>query len=132
MASSTLTPYYDHTQSTAYALVSTSVNGSMWKAAGRSISEPLSIEIIRKFGPPSSLANDHVLLRLSQTNRNSTTGKLATLSATLDISVPKDTATLTADSVKYAVTRLASLIYESTVLPTTSVAVTALVEGRDL
>jgi len=132
MAAATLTPYYNNTTQTTYNLVSTGPTGSMWKLAGRDLGQPKSVEIIRKMTPIGSSANDHVILRLSNTMRNATTGKLATLVATCDISLPKDATDLTTNQRLYMLAELASLLNDSSANAATTVARSALIEGRDL
>jgi len=132
MASSTLTAYRDGSDTVVFTLVSTSATGAVWTVSGRSLSAPYSISIDRKINSSGAMANDHVILRISETELNATTGKPATLAATLDISIPKDQSILTPTVQKYLLKRLASLLNDQSATAATFVSAVALIEGRDL
>jgi len=132
MASSTLATYYDATNHTDFALVTTGATGGKWAVAGRSLSEPYSLEIQRKIGPAGALANDHIVLRLIRTDKNATTGKPATYSITMDISVPKDNSILTETVQKYILKQFGSVINDCAAMVGTYTNAVALLEGRDL
>jgi len=112
--------------------VSTSPTGAKYQVSGRALASPYSIEINRKIGPVSATGNDHVIVRVSKTDPNSTTAKPATVLCTLDISIPRDNATVTPTEVLACVGVLASLLNDCAALAATSVNRTALIEGRDL
>lgn len=131
MASSTLTPYCNNVATQTFILVSTTAIGARYMASGRAISCPYTIEIVRKLNP-NGTGNDHVGLRIARTEQNVTTGKLATCQFLLDISIPKDQSIITQVVQKELGAILASIFNESTAMEATSVALTALVEGRDL
>lgn len=132
MASSTLSPYKNNTTTQVFTLVTTGTTATSYKVAGRDLSCPYSVEIQRKLAPANASTNDHVVLRLARTERNVETSKLATLQVLVDISIPKDTSVLTATTQKEILSVVASLLNESSVMSATTVAVTALIEGRDL
>jgi len=130
MPTSTLNPYYDATHQGAFSLVTSSDKGALWLTSSRPLACPSSMEIIRKLTPPNSLANDHIIVRLVDTEQNATTAKLATFSATLDISIPKDQSVCTSTVQKIMLAYLASMLNDSAVMGATSVNRTALLEGR--
>jgi len=129
--SSTLTPYKNSTQQTTFTLASENPSGQSYLVSGRSINKPFRLEVIRKLTTPGASGNDSIVLRLSRVEANATSGKLATLSASLIISIPKDTSVLDATAQKELVTNVGSLIFESTAAEATNVFVTALIEGRN-
>lgn len=131
MASATLSPYKNNTTTQVFSLVSVLSSGARYMASGRAISSPYVIEIQRKLNP-NGTGNDHVGIRIARTEQNVTTGKLATCQFLLDISIPKDQSILTPAVQKELGSILASLFNESTAMEATTVALTALVEGRDL
>lgn len=131
MASQTLTLYKNNTQTQVFQLVGVSSDGARYMAAGRPIACPFVIEIKRKLNLAGT-GNDHVGVRIARTEQNATTGKLATCQYLLDISIPKDQSILTQVVQKELGAILASLFNESTAMEATTVALTALVEGRDL
>jgi hypothetical protein len=132
MASSTLSPYKNNTTQETFSLQTVSTTGAKYLVSGRSLSQPYTLETVRKLTAPSASGNDRVEVRVTRSEANATTGKLATLVATLSISIPKDTSILDADAQAEAISILASLVNESTAMEATTVAITALVEGRDL
>jgi len=131
MATTTLTPYIDQTTQATFNLVSSGSTGARWLAAGRSIAEPYSVELIRKIGPSSASANDHVLVRVQRTDRNTTTGKFATMSVTMDVSIPKDVSIITPTIQKNILGVMTSLLNEAVANAATTVNRTAVIEGRD-
>lgn len=132
MASSSLNPFISSAAQQLFSLVATTSNGCEFRAGGRDISLPYAVIIQRKLSAPTSLSNDHVYLRARRTERNVTTGKLATAQVQLDISIPKDTSILTQTVLKQMISALASLLNEATAMEATTANMTALVEGRDL
>jgi len=80
----------------------------------------------------NATGNDHVMVRLYDTRRNTTTSKLATCQVLLDISIPKDTSNLTKTVQGDLVSCLASLLNESAVLAATRANINALLGGADL
>jgi hypothetical protein len=98
--------------------------------AGRDLSCPHVLEIKRKLNP-NGTGNDHISVRIARTERNVTTGKLATCQVLLDYSIPKDTSILTQAIQKQIGACLASAFNEGTAMEATSVNLQALVEGRD-
>jgi hypothetical protein len=132
MATATLTPYCHNGIATSFGLVSTSANGAKWMKSGRDIACPYSIEIQRKLTAPNANTNDHVVVRIAETERNATTGKLATGQILIDISIPKDSSIITAEYQQHLLGIASSLLNDSADLAATHVAQTALVEGRDL
>lgn len=132
MASAALSPYYDNASQITYSLVSTSKDSSLYRVSGRSLATPHTLEIIRKIGPNGAAANDHVIVRLTRVERNETTQKLATVSCSLDISIPRDTTAVTNSTVIAQLGALASLLNDSTALAATANNRGALIDGRDL
>jgi len=132
MPSSSLTPYYTNSAQFTFQLATTSETGACYKIAGRPLSTPYQVEIIRKVTPSAATANDHVILRATLIGRNATTSKLATASVSVDVSIPKDAATISETDVIHMLGVIASLINDSAALQSTTVNATALLEGRDL
>jgi len=132
MASATLDLYYTSALHTVFNLASTSPSGARWLLSNREVSLPYELQIMRKLSPSSSLANDHIIVTLREVERNATTSKLCTASVSLDISIPKDTATISKDSVKYLLGYLISALNDATATAATNVNRTALIEGRDI
>jgi len=130
MPSATLTPYKNNTTQTSYSLVSSSEKGALWLVTGRALSKPAWIEVIRKIGPSSSLANDHLILRIGVTEANASTGKLSTGSVTVDFSTPKDQSVISSATMLDQSGVIASLLNDSVANAATTVTRTALVEGR--
>jgi hypothetical protein len=131
MATQTLTPYINNTQQITLTLASTGAEGSNWMVSGRDMSLPYRLEIRRKAVNPNSKGNDRVSLRLARSERNVTTGLLATGSISMTVSVPKDSATITQTHVKEMVAAIASLLDNCTAQEATNPNIAALVEGRD-
>lgn len=131
MASSSLNPFVDNTNHQLFALKSTSSDGSTFMVAGRSLGAPFELTFERKVNP-NSLSNDHSIVRLTRKEANASTGKLATMQVTLDVSIPKDVTVITTTEQKKLVAILASLLNESTAMEATSANITAILEGRDL
>jgi hypothetical protein len=132
MASSSLTPYKDNSNQVTFNLVTTSQNGSTYKVSGRELALPHVVEIQRKLTSNNSTGNDHVILRGARTERNATTGKLATAQVMVDISIPKDQSTLDATAQAELLSCVASLLNEASAMEATHANITALIEGRDL
>jgi hypothetical protein len=132
MGSSSLTPYYASSGQYTFTLVSTSDNGATWKVASRDLATPQVVEIQRKLTAPSATGNDHVVLRVARTERNATTGKLATMQVLLDISIPKDTSILTIAEQTKLVACVASLLNQSTAMEASLTNIASLIGGSDL
>jgi len=132
MASSSLTPYKNNTQQVTFALQSSSLTGAVYTVASRGLATPFRVSINRKIGPTNSTGNDHVILKVELSDPNSTTGKIATGLATLDISIPRDTSTVTQAEMVEVLGILGSLLNDAAALAATTINRTALLEGRDL
>lgn len=132
MASASLSPFNSNAVSVSFSLVSTSATGASYQASGRDLSLPYKVQIDRKIGPSGAAANDHVVMKISRIEKNVTTAKLATGSVQIDISVPRDSAALTKVYIVEMLGIASSLLNDNTALAATSVARTALAEGRDL
>jgi len=130
MASSTLAPYRNNANQVTFNLVSSSVEGSLWRVSGRSIATPYGLELKRKINPGKS--NDHVQARVFCTERNASTSVLATAQISLDISIPKDNSILTNAAIIDMLGVCASLLNENVANNAGVTSRTALVEGRDL
>lgn len=132
MASSTLTPKYDNSSSYTFVLVSTSADGATFKVDGRDLATPFEVNVQRKLTTGNKTGNDHVVVRMARTERNATTAKLATAQVLVDISIPKDCSIITqAEQVKL-LGAVSSLLNDNAALQATTVARTALVNGRDI
>jgi len=132
MASATLTPYKSSAATQAFALVSTSPEGASWQVAGRSLSQPYTVSINRKI-VPGAAANSHLVIRVGRTDNNATTGKPATASVTLDVSVPKDQSIITTAVLNELLCVIGSLLDDQyAVTSAVNAARTAILEGRDL
>lgn len=112
MSSSSLTPHYTGSTTKTFTLVGESATGAKWLVSGRPLANPESVELIRKIGTNGNQANDHIILRLIKAETNSTTNKVATAVTTLDISIPRDTVTVTATMVNDMLGSLVSLLNE--------------------
>lgn len=126
-----LTPYKNSTQQITFGLAYENSTGQVYLVSGRAINKPFQLEVVRKLTPPSGNGNDQVVLRIKRVEANAATGKLATLSATLILSIPKDQTILDATAQKELVSAVASLLNESTAVEATTTFITALIEGRN-
>jgi len=132
MASASLTPYYNNSLQETFSLVSAGTDKTTWKVTGRDLALPKTLTIERKIGAPGKTANDHILIRISQSERNATTGLIATASATLDLSIARDTSVLNATAVRYLPRMIASLLNDSAACSATSNNASAIVAGLDV
>lgn len=132
MASASLTPYYNGANQVTFALVTQGSNGATYRQAGRDLALPYAIEIQRKLTSGNSNANDTVNVTIRRVERNADTGKLATLKVSCEVSIPKDTSTLNSAAQLEIVGLISSLLNDSSVMAGTTVARTAIIEGRDL
>lgn len=130
MASSSITLYDSAAGTMTFLLVSSSVNETVWKAAGRSLSTPLELKLARKLN--SGTKNDTILVQFRRIERNVTTSQLATAQFKCELSVPKDQTILTpailADLLGYA----SSLFNDGAALAATEANRGAIVDGRDV
>jgi len=134
MPSSSLTPYKASATQITYGLVGSSPTGAKWLVSGYGLGVPRTLEQTLKVGAPGASGNDHVILRLSQSDENSTTGKIATANLTLDISIPRDSATVTPTEIVELLGILSSLLNDCASVEDSANATnrTALSEGRVL
>lgn len=134
MSSSSLAPKYSEANVTTFALVSENAAGAKWLVASRPLANPQSIEVIRKIGNQNSNANDHVILRSVRSETNATTGKVATAVVSVDISIPRDTATVTQLMINRMIGELVSLLngFSSTELETSRSEIISLLSGGTL
>jgi hypothetical protein len=132
MASTSLTPFYASSGQYTFTLVTTSDSGATYKVAGRDLATPHLVEVQRKLTQPSALGNDHVVLRLARTERNTSTSKLATMQVLIDISIPKDTSILTIAEQTKMLATAQSLLNESTATEASLTAIAKLIGGSDL
>lgn len=134
MPSSSLAPYKNATVAITYGAVGSSPVASKWSVSGYGLGTPRTLEQTLKVGAPGATGNDHVILRLSQSDENSTTSKIATANVTLDISIPRDNSTVTTDEIIELLGILASLLNDQAVVENAADAVNrkALAEGRML
>jgi hypothetical protein len=110
LSSASISPKYGDTETVTYGLVSDNAAGAKWQVSGRSLGLPKTLELNRKVGAPGAMGNDHVILRFSQTEANTETGKIATGSVTLDVSIPRDVATITQAMMNDLLGMLSSLL----------------------
>lgn len=94
MASSTVTLYHGDTENTVYNLAQTGQDKTVYRVADRPLAAPQTLTIERKIQPSGSKSNDKVSVTLLQTEINATTGALVTGYVKVDISIPRDTATM--------------------------------------
>lgn len=132
MPTNSLTPYYNNTTQYTFVLVSTSDKVTSWKVSGRPLAQPFSLSIEKKIGATGQKTNDHVVVKVSKTDANSTSAELATCNVSMDISIPRDASAIAASEVIEMLGVLSSLLNDSTALAATTANRTALVEGRDL
>jgi len=132
MASNSLTPYTTNAATQSFALVSTSSAATKWAVSGREIGLPYVIELQRKLTAPGASANDHIVIRIARTERNTATTKLATMQILTDVSIPKDATVITQTEQKKLLSILASLLNECTAMEATTANIACVIEGRDL
>lgn len=128
MASSTLTLYRDNTNTTAFALVSTSDGSARWISSGRALATPFQVS--QRIKVSKGAGNDEVYFTVSRTEANASTGKLATALAEIRVSIPKDQTILTPTLQKELLALCASAINDAAALGATLANRTALIEGR--
>jgi len=131
MASPSISPHHSSSSTTVFGLVSETANGVKWQVAGRSLSAPYTVELNRKIDP-NATANDHIVLKVSRTEKNTTTSKSATGSVSVDISVPKDNTILTTAELVKMAEIAASLINDYSASAATTTNATAFIEGSDI
>jgi len=135
MSSSSLTLAVSSSTTQAFSLVGDKADGAKWQAASLPMNTPYTVELTRKLAAAGSVGNDHVLLKISRTVLNATTGKYGTSSVTVDISLTRTIGTLTEAQNEEILGAMASLLNDSAVLTQTSAGSTvrlALVEGRNV
>lgn len=134
MPSSSLTPYKTSAGQVTYSLIGSSPTAAKWSVSGYGLGVPRILEQTLKVGAPGAAANDHVIVRLSQSDENSTTGKIATANVTLDVSIPRDSATITSTEIVELLGILSSLLNDCASVEDSANATnrTALAEGRVL
>lgn len=130
MATSSLVLYKTNAATVTFALVSSSVDKTVWKVAGLPLSTPYLLELTRKLSSGSK--NNHIQVRLARTEQNASTSVLATAQVLLDLSVPKDQSILTASVIAEMLGIVSSLLNDGTALAATSVNRTAIGDGRDV
>lgn len=92
MASSTITVIDLADANVVFTLAGQSENGALYKVATRSLSLPKTMEFQYQLGVPGSLGNDKLIVTMSDTVQNATSGKVVTARAKLEVSVPRDAA----------------------------------------
>jgi len=132
MASASLTLYKNSTQTEVFSLRTTGAAGANYTVDDRSLAQPYGVSIQRKLTAPSAAGNDRIEVRVSRVEPNATTGKLATLSATLVISVPKDQTVLDRTAQQEILAIVGSLIDENTAHSATVANIDTLLDGGDL
>lgn len=132
MASSSLTPYYDNTNQVTFGLLKQSADTTTYVVADRPVATPYLVEVKKKLTSASAKANDHVIVRIARIEKNSTTGVPATGQVTLDVSIPKDSDTITVAYVKQLLGLMSSLINDDAAIGATPAAISSLVAGGDL
>jgi len=132
MASSSLTPYKDSSNQVTFNLSTQGENFCQYIVADRPIATPYMLEIRRKTTSPGAASNDHVVVRLARIERNSETGKPVTGQVMLDISIPKDSDTITVAYMKELIGILSSVLNEDVALEATTANAAALLAGSDL
>jgi len=132
MASSSLTPYYDNSNQETFALLTQGEKSTRYVVAGRSVSKPYAVDVIRKISSAGAKSNDHVIVRVFRVETNEDTGLPATGQVTLDISIPKDDATITVAYVKQMVGIMSSLLNDDATIGAAPTAIASLVAGGDL
>jgi len=132
MATATLTLYKNSSTTLAFTLVSQSATGATYKVGGRSLSTPFVIELQRKLTAPGKKGNDHIIVRIARTERNTQTGDLATTQGMLDFSVPKDQSLMGLTEQLEILGLLVSALNDGAALAATSTNRSALISGSDL
>lgn len=92
MASSSLVLVDLADANVTFTLAGQSATGALYKVATRSLALPKTMTFDFKLGSPGSLGNDKLVVTIADTVQNSTTGKVVTASAKLEVSVPRDAA----------------------------------------
>jgi len=140
MPSSSLVPHNNNSTSTeTFVLQSSNGSKTRWVVAGRTLAKPYAVDVERKIAPNNSNANDHVILRCTHTEASTLAPyKLATMSATLDLSIPRDLTGFTSGNLTDASRMLAiisSLVDANSAMSVenaSNTAICALVSGNDL
>lgn len=96
MASATITVKDKADANVVFTLVGQTANGALYKDATRSLALPRTLEFQFSLGAPGSLGNDRVTVILRNSVQNSDTGKVSTIQAKLEVSIPRDSAVTTA------------------------------------
>jgi len=132
MASASLVLSKNNTQTVTFGLASQFVNGAEWKVADRDLSTPYKITLERNLTQGNSVSNDRVSVRISRVERNATTGKPATASVSVLVSIPKDTSVLTQAAQKELLAMTSSLLNDCANVGATNAKTSAIVSGSDL
>lgn len=94
MASANILLYHGDTENTNYYLAQTGQDKTIFRVADRSLAAPQTLTIERKIQPSGSKSNDKVIVTLLETEQNATTGALVTGYVKTEISIPRDSTTL--------------------------------------
>lgn len=103
----------DTSGGTTFALVSTTANGALYRLSSRALQLPLSIEFAYKLGTPGQKGNDSLKVVIADTLQNATTKEVMQLRANLELSVPRDAATVTDAYITQIMGFMASIIGKS-------------------
>lgn len=96
MASATIVVVNKAGENQTFSLVGQTANGALYKDATRSLAVPRTMEFKFDLGSPGSLGNDKISVIIRDSAQNETTGKVVTLQAKMELSVPRDAAITTA------------------------------------
>jgi hypothetical protein len=132
MASSSLTPYKDDTNQVTFNLSTQGENFCQYLVSGRAIATPYLLEIRRKTTSPGAASNDHVVVRVARIERNSNTGKPVTGQVMVDISIPKDSDTITVAYMEEMLGIVSSALNDDAALAASNANAAALLAGSDL
>jgi len=132
MASASIAPYKNNTTAVTFNLATQSVDGATFIVAGRPIATPYSITVQRKLTASGATGNDRVVVTVRRTETNVTTGKLATASVQVSLSIPKDQSILTEAVMKELVGISASVLNDYAANAATTTNAGKLIEGCDL
>jgi hypothetical protein len=104
MASASHTLTADNESTIDVDLVGQTPDGALYRLVTRSLAKPFAMEFQYKIGAPSAKGNDKVIVKISDTIQNATTGLFSVGSVKLELSIPRDTTwteTLSKDMLSY-------------------------------
>lgn len=110
MASATLS-LNDHAATpVVFSLVGNTSDGAIYRLTSRALALPLELKFQYKLGNPGSDGNDKVIVVISDSRRNTTTGKVSTGRLYMELSAPRDTTAWVDGSSEHLFAYIANLL----------------------